>query len=169
MEINTKIKFVSGSFNTESEQLVCVKNKKYGSVDLCFKTNSLHVPFAQIKLHSEDRAIDADAVFEDACKLGDEIARRWNQVPDAISNLLKMKIIESDLPDLILNCFRRKNPCTTETFADILAYKSDREFLQSMKGSNFGNKALSEVRKYMELKGIFYGMDITKYGLTPKK
>lgn len=79
MEINTKIKFVEGSFDTQVGKLICIPHKKYGEVSLCFKTNNLHVPFAKIKLHSEDRAVDADAVFEDACKLGEEIVWRWNE------------------------------------------------------------------------------------------
>ncbi len=45
MEINTKIKFVDGSFNTETGELVCVQKHKYGSVELCLKGN-MHVPFA---------------------------------------------------------------------------------------------------------------------------
>lgn len=81
MDINTKIKYVEGSFDTETGKIVCVQKKKYGSVQLCFTTHNMHVPFAEIKLHSEDLAIDADAVFEDACKLGDEIVRRWNESP----------------------------------------------------------------------------------------
>jgi hypothetical protein len=78
MEINTKIKFVEGSFDTKTGELICVPHKKYGEVSLCFKSN-MHVPFAKIKLHSEDLAVDADAVFEDAVKLGEEIVRRWNE------------------------------------------------------------------------------------------
>lgn len=79
MEINTKIKFVEGSFDTETGQLICIPHKKYGEVSLCFKTDNLHVPFAKIKLYSKNLAVDADAVFEDASKLGEEIARRWNE------------------------------------------------------------------------------------------
>ncbi len=79
MKIKTKIRFVEGDFDTKNGELVCVKSNKYSSVELCFKTDSLHVPFAKIKLHSRDTAVDADAVFEDAGKLGDEIVRRWNE------------------------------------------------------------------------------------------
>lgn len=79
MEINTKMKFVEGSFDTEKGKLICVKNKKYGSVQLCFKTDNMNLSFANIKLHSEDLSVDADAVFEDASNLGEEIVRRWNE------------------------------------------------------------------------------------------
>lgn len=77
MEINHRIEFVSGAFNTETGKLVCVKSPKYGRVELCFAA-SMNIPFARIKLHSKDLAVDADAVLDDAYRLGREIARRWN-------------------------------------------------------------------------------------------
>lgn len=77
MEISHRFEFIDGSFDTEIGELICVGNKKYGAVDLCFKGN-MHISFAQIKLHSGNKAIDADAVFDDAMKLGNEIVRRWN-------------------------------------------------------------------------------------------
>lgn len=78
MEINQKWEFVDGSFDTESTEMICVGNSKYGEVSLCLKSN-MHITFAKIKLYSRNLAVDADAVFEDACKFGDEIARRWNE------------------------------------------------------------------------------------------
>lgn len=78
MEINHKFWNVNGAFETETGELVCVGLKKYNAVLLCFKAN-MNIPFAEIRLHSEDLAVDADAVFDDAVKLGDEIARRWNE------------------------------------------------------------------------------------------
>ena len=38
----------------------------------------MNIPFACIRLHTRDRAVDADAVLNDAYTLGQEIARRWN-------------------------------------------------------------------------------------------
>lgn len=76
-EINHLIEFVTGPFDTTTGKLVCVKSPKYGRVELCFK-ESMNIPFAQIKLHTRDRAVDADAVLESAYTLGQEIARRWN-------------------------------------------------------------------------------------------
>ena len=60
-----------------SGKLVAVKRRKYGAVELCF-AEGWNIPFAEIKLHDTDRAKDADAVFDAACRLGDEICRRWN-------------------------------------------------------------------------------------------
>lgn len=76
-EINHLIEFVTGSFNTDTGKLICVKSPKYGRVELCF-AEDMNIPFAQIKLHTRDRAVDADAVLNDAYTLGQEIARRWN-------------------------------------------------------------------------------------------
>ena len=76
-KINHKFPHVDGSFDTDSGKLICVVKKKYGSVDLCFK-ESMYIPFAKIRLHSRDRYVDAMAVMDDAQKLGDEIANRWN-------------------------------------------------------------------------------------------
>lgn len=76
-EINHLIEFVNGPFDTTTGKLVCVKSPKYGKVELCFAEN-MNIPFACIKLHTRDRAVDADAVLESAYTLGQEIARRWN-------------------------------------------------------------------------------------------
>lgn len=78
MIITPKFQFIEGSFNTAEIEMVCVQNRKYGSVELCVK-DGMNIPIAKIKLYSRPLAIDADAVFEDAVNLGEEIARRWNE------------------------------------------------------------------------------------------
>ena len=78
MEIDpSRIEGVSGTFDTNKDKLICVGNSKYGRVSLCFKSN-MHVTFADIKLYSSHRARDADATFNDAYALGNEIAERFN-------------------------------------------------------------------------------------------
>ncbi len=84
MLINHRLEFVSGAFDTETGELVCVKFPKYGCVELCFKAG-MNIPFARIVLHSRDLAIDADAVLEDAYRLGQEIAKRWNAGAHAVT------------------------------------------------------------------------------------
>jgi len=78
MKITPKFEFVDGDFDTKTAEMICIPHRKYGEVDLAIKSN-MHIPIAKIKLHSRDLAIDADAVFDDASKLGEEIARRWNE------------------------------------------------------------------------------------------
>jgi len=77
MKIDHLIKFVDGVFDTDKGKLICVGNRKYGLVELCF-SEGVNIPFAKIKLYTRDRAVDADAVFDDAKKLGEEVAHRWN-------------------------------------------------------------------------------------------
>ena len=79
MRIATRIEFVEGEFDTEIGKMICVGTRKYREVSLCFRTDNMHVPFARIKLHSKDLAVDADAVFDDAIRLGKEICARWNK------------------------------------------------------------------------------------------
>lgn len=77
MEITPRIDGVTGSFDTDTGRLVCVSMPKHAEVMLCF-AEGMNIPFASIKLHSEDLFKDAMAVLDDATLLGEEIARRWN-------------------------------------------------------------------------------------------
>ena len=79
MKVKQRIDFVEGDIDTDSDLMICVGNKKYGEVLLCFKAGGINVGFAKIKLFTSNKASDADAVFEDAVSLGEEIARRWNE------------------------------------------------------------------------------------------
>lgn len=75
--INHRIEFVTGPFDMGTGKLICVPQPKYGEVLLCF-ADKMNIPFAQIKLHTADRLVDAEAVLDDATRLGQEIAKRWN-------------------------------------------------------------------------------------------
>lgn len=78
-KIAMKCEFVDGTFDTDTGKMICVPSFKHASVDLCFKTdNGMNVGFARIKLYGRDRFVDAQAVFEDASILGEEICKRWN-------------------------------------------------------------------------------------------
>ena len=77
MEINQRWAYVDGTFDTETAELICIPSHKYRSVDICIK-GPMHIGFAQIKLYSGNKFVDADAVYNDAVALGEEIARRWN-------------------------------------------------------------------------------------------
>lgn len=111
MIIKHKFQCVDDDMDTDTEKLVCVGKKKYGEVLLCVKSN-MNIPIAKIRLHSEDLAVDADAVFEDAEKLGEEIAYRWNQFPiDMIlhcPNCGKQHIDEAE-PDKCQDCGHEKS------------------------------------------------------------
>ncbi len=76
-KIHHLLEYVDGDFDTATDKLVCVGRRKYGDVALCFEAN-MNVQVARIKLHSRDRAVDANNTFDDAWRLGKEIERRWN-------------------------------------------------------------------------------------------
>ncbi|MEA8592260.1 hypothetical protein PZT57_26800 [Pseudomonas aeruginosa] len=80
MEISPRLYGVDGTFNIDTGQLKCVPYPKYAEVLLCFAERA-YIPFAKIKLHSEDRFQAAMAVLPDAVQLGDEITKRWNEYP----------------------------------------------------------------------------------------
>ena len=80
MKIGQRFKYVGGNFETDDGKLVCVHSTKHQEVDLCIRGN-MNIPFAAIKLFSSNLLVDAKAVFDDACALGDEIVRRWNRGP----------------------------------------------------------------------------------------
>lgn len=67
-----------GTDTVEDLELLYISKERYGSVELCFRGGGWNIPFAKIKLYDSNRAIDADAVFESANFLGEEICRRWN-------------------------------------------------------------------------------------------
>ena len=81
MKIKPKFEFVSGSFDTETNKMLCIASNNHGTVELCFKEQDCgwNIPFAEIKLYDSDLYKDFKETMPDAKKLGDEIARRWNE------------------------------------------------------------------------------------------
>jgi hypothetical protein len=50
---------------------------------LCLESDDgINIPIARIKLFSNDLFVDFIETFDDASKLGEEIARRWNEFKD---------------------------------------------------------------------------------------
>lgn len=76
-EIDMKFEFVEGTFDMNTDKLVCVSRDKYKDVHLCFKSN-MNVVFAKIKLYDSGLYKDKKEIFEDAVRLGKEIVKRWN-------------------------------------------------------------------------------------------
>ena len=84
MDITPKFKFVEGSFNTKTNKMLVIASDNHGTVELCFKEEDCgwNIPFAEIKLFDSGLYKDFKATMEDAQKLGEEIARRWNECAD---------------------------------------------------------------------------------------
>lgn len=80
MEITPKNKYVEGSFDTKTGEMVCVPSQMEGTVQLCLKSN-FNLPIAEIKIFDSGRYVDFIETFDDASNLGNEICRRFNQFP----------------------------------------------------------------------------------------
>ena len=81
--IQLRMDNVTGEFSLETGRMVCVAKQKYASVDLCLRTDDgWNLSVASVRLHGSDRLVDAQAVFADAHRLGEEICRRWNAAAD---------------------------------------------------------------------------------------
>lgn len=83
MKITPKIKFVSGSFDTTNVDLVLVPSDNHGLVEICIREPgcSWNIPVGEIKIYSSDKYVDFKETYEDACKFGEEICRRFNEFP----------------------------------------------------------------------------------------
>jgi hypothetical protein len=81
MEIIPKWDYVKGSFDTKNVKMHCIPKDNYGTIVLSIETPecAMTFPFAEIKLFSSELYVDFKETFDDATKLGKEIARRWNE------------------------------------------------------------------------------------------
>lgn len=84
MQITPQFKGISGSFDTKTNKMLCIAHRQGGYVELAFKENNCdwNFPIATIKLYDGNTRMKFEQTFEDAEKLGEEIARRWNACCD---------------------------------------------------------------------------------------
>jgi DNA-directed RNA polymerase subunit alpha len=72
--------------------------------------------------------------------------------------LLKTRLVDMDLSVRALNCLKAAE---VDTLGDLVRYsKSDL-----MKFRNFGKKSLTELDELVAVKGLNFGMDVSKYKL----
>ena len=72
--------------------------------------------------------------------------------------LLKNKLVDMELSVRALNCLKSAD---VETLGELVSYhKSDL-----LKFRNFGKKSLSELDELVAVKGLTFGMDVSKYNL----
>ena len=72
--------------------------------------------------------------------------------------LLKTKLIDMDLSVRALNCLKAAE---VDTLGDLVSYNK----MTLMKFRNFGKKSLTELDELVALKGLTFGMNLTKYKL----
>ena len=90
----------------------------------------------------------------------DEIAQSETYDEESLHmrQLLKTKLIDMDLSVRALNCFKAAE---VDTLVDLVSFNKN----DLMKFRNFGRKSLTELEELVILKGLSFGMDLTKYKL----
>ncbi len=85
-------------------------------------------------------------------------ADMYNEEIIHMRKLLKTKLIDMDLSVRALNCLK---VAEVETLEDLVAFNKN----DLMKFRNFGKKSLTELEELIFVKGLSFGMDLTKYKL----
>jgi len=90
----------------------------------------------------------------------DEIAKTETYDEESLHmrQLLKTKLIDMDLSVRALNCLKAAE---VDTLGDLVSFNKN----DLMKFRNFGRKSLTELEELVILKGLSFGMDLTKYKL----
>jgi DNA-directed RNA polymerase subunit alpha len=90
----------------------------------------------------------------------DEIAQTeaYDEESLHMRQLLKTKLIDMDLSVRALNCLKAAE---VETLGDLVSFNKN----DLMKFRNFGKKSLTELDELVHVKGLNFGMDLSKYKL----
>ena len=90
----------------------------------------------------------------------DEIAQAETYDEESLHmrQLLKTKLIDMDLSVRALNCLKAAE---VESLGDLVSYNKN----DLMKFRNFGKKSLTELEELVVLKGLSFGMNLSKYKL----
>ena len=90
----------------------------------------------------------------------DEIAQTETYDEESLHmrQLLKTKLSDMDLSVRALNCLKAAE---VDTLGDLVSFNKN----DLMKFRNFGKKSLTELEELVILKGLSFGMDLTKYKL----
>ena len=90
----------------------------------------------------------------------DEIAQTETYDEESLHmrQLLKTKLIDMDLSVRALNCLKAAE---VDTLGDLVSFNKN----DLMKFRNFGKKSLTELEELVDVKGLNFGMDLSKYNL----
>ena len=90
----------------------------------------------------------------------DEIAKTESYDEESLHmrQLLKTKLIDMDLSVRALNCLKAAE---VDTLGDLVSFNKN----DLMKFRNFGKKSLTELEELVMVKGLNFGMDLSKYKL----
>lgn len=171
------------------------ENKKAGAPIGTIFTDSIYTPIKNVKYSIENFRVEQKTDFEklvfdidtdgsispknaltEAAKIlihhfmlfsderitleADEIAQTETYDEESLHmrQLLKTRLIDMDLSVRALNCLKAAE---VDTLGDLVSFnKSDL-----MKFRNFGKKSLTELEELVNVKGLSFGMDLSKYKL----
>ncbi len=125
------------------------------STDGCIHPKDALTEAAKILIHHFLLFSDERITLE-----ADEIAQTETYDEESLHmrQLLKTKLIDMDLSVRALNCLKAAE---VDTLGDLDSYNKN----DLMKVRNFGKKSLTELEELVVLKGLSFGMDLSKYKL----
>ena len=172
-EINKKSSLPFGSISIDSV-FTPVKNVKYSVENFRVeqKTDYEKLIFEIItdgSIHPKDALTEAAKTLihhfllfsdERITLEADEIAQTETYDEESLHmrQLLKTKLTDMDLSVRALNCLKAAE---VDTLGDLVSYNKN----DLMKFRNFGKKSLTELEELVLLKGLSFGMDLSKYKL----
>ena len=182
-------KFISGFQVLNSDQVICnldskvkihmelsiekgrgyvpaEENKKATAPIGTIFTDSIFTPIKNVKYAVENFRVEQKTdyeklVFDERITLeADEIAKTETYDEESLHmrQLLKTKLIDMDLSVRALNCLKAAE---VDTLGDLVSFNKN----DLMKFRNFGKKSLTELEELVIVKGLNFGMDLTKYKL----
>ena len=172
-EINKKSSLPFGSISIDSV-FTPVKNVKYSIENFRVeqKTDYEKLIFEIItdgSIHPKDALTEAAKTLihhfllfsdERITLEADEIAQTETYDEESLHmrQLLKTKLTDMDLSVRALNCLKAAE---VDTLGDLVSFNKN----DLMKFRNFGKKSLTELEELVLLKGLSFGMDLSKYKL----
>ena len=190
VKINMEITIGKGS-----GYVVADDNKKAGAPLGTIFTDSIYTPIKNVKFGIEDYRVEQKTDYEklvfeistdgsitpkdaltEAAKIlihhfmlfsderitleADEIAQTETYDEESLHmrQLLKTRLVDMDLSVRALNCLKAAE---VETLGDLVSFNKN----DLMKFRNFGKKSLTELEELVNVKGLNFGMDLSKYKL----
>jgi len=175
--------------------VVADDNKKSGAPLGTIFTDSIYTPIKNVKFGIEDYRVEQKTDYEklifeistdgsitpkdaltEAAKIlihhfmlfsderitleADEIAQTETYDEESLHmrQLLKTRLVDMDLSVRALNCLKAAE---VETLGDLVSFNKN----DLMKFRNFGKKSLTELDELVNIKGLNFGMDLSKYKL----
>lgn len=175
--------------------VVADDNKKPGAPLGTIFTDSIYTPIKNVKFGIEDYRVEQKTDYEklvfeistdgsitpkdaltEAAKIlihhfmlfsderitleADEIAQTETYDEESLHmrQLLKTRLVDMDLSVRALNCLKAAE---VETLGDLVSFNKN----DLMKFRNFGKKSLTELEELVNVKGLNFGMDLSKYKL----